>query len=91
MKFLLLEDETEPDGGRRMLDHDTRGGAHPDNYPGRVPPRPHPNVPYSGAANPGIDSSRPVARSAPDLGECDIEEGCTFRVPMGDQSDPYSG
>jgi hypothetical protein len=77
--------------GRRMMDHKSSGGAHPDNWPGRVPAKPHPDTKYSGSENPGITSSRPVARSNPDLGKGDIEEGVSFRVPMGEQSDPYSG
>jgi hypothetical protein len=84
-------DPAEPEG-RRMLDRESAGGSHGSNYPGALPPRKsRAGIKYSGTENPGFNSSRPIARSNPDLGSCDIEEGCSFRVPMGDNSDPYSG
>lgn len=94
MKYIDLGPMTREDAeGRRMLDKNSEGGQHPSNWPGDVPASDHeqPNINYSGSENPGITNSRPIARSNPELGECDIEEGCSFRVPMGDQSDPYSG
>lgn len=89
--YLLYDESMDDDEGRRALDKKSRGGAMTGNWPGRVPPGGRPNIPYTGTENPGITNSRPIARSEPDLGEGDLEEGYSFRIPMGDQSDPYSG
>ncbi len=76
--------------GRRALDKTSEGGAI-GHYPGlQTPPGPKPDIPYTGSENPGITNSRPIARSNPELGEGSAEEGYAFRIPMGDQSDPYT-
>lgn len=78
--------------GRRMLDKHSEGGSMRGNYVGAyMAPAGEPaDSRYSGTANPGIEDSRPIARSNPDLGKCSVKDGCAFKIPMGDQSDPYS-
>ena len=43
-----------------------------------------PDIPYTGEPNPAIANSRPIADMNPRHGSGDIEEGVSFRVPMGE-------
>jgi len=55
----------------------------PMPYPFDGIDKPEVEPPYTGKGNPAICSNRPIADLHPELGSGNINDGVSFRVPMG--------